>query len=41
VTTPRLLITGVRKAFGSTPALCGVNLSMAAGEVHASRSKVA
>jgi len=32
---PRLVMTGVRKAFGSTQALRGVNLSVAAGEVHA------
>jgi ribose transport system ATP-binding protein len=32
---PRLAMTGVRKAFGATQALSGVDLQVAAGEVHA------
>jgi ABC-type branched-subunit amino acid transport system ATPase component len=32
---PRLCISGVRKAFGPTVALGGVDLEAAAGEVHA------
>ncbi|HTK98015.1 MAG TPA: sugar ABC transporter ATP-binding protein [Pseudomonadales bacterium] len=32
---PRLAMSGVRKAFGSTEALRGVNISVAPGEVHA------
>lgn len=33
--TPRLLMTGARKRFGATVALDGVDLAVAAGEVHA------
>ena len=35
MTTPRLQMRGVRKAFGPTVALGGVDLSVAPGEVHA------
>ena len=35
MTAPRLVMTGVHKAFGSTAALRGVDLSVAPGEVHA------
>ena len=33
--TPRLKLTGIRKAFGATQALRGVTLEVAPGEVHA------
>jgi ribose transport system ATP-binding protein len=35
MSTPRLRITGIRKSYGPTAALRGVNLELLAGEVHA------
>ena len=36
MTAPRLRMTGIRKSYGPTPALRGVDLELLPGEVHAS-----